>query len=134
MHSARHNIFSSFRITVGRDEPQCPAKSGEKQKIVVVYARPAGNTQPTEEDMVLPHSDKEEIARSGSETTFYEGEDCWMWVLRLVEGVDVNGIEAGFQRVDSDSLYKMYVVRDYTKDDRTEAPEGIDQAEAEALS
>lgn len=133
MHHARHNIFDHYHITVSSDQP--PPKDSpnveDHSRIVVVYQRPAGE-ELHPEVMLLSHISSSKATGLVDDSKFYAGEKLWMWVLRLTGTTKANELESCINRKPEDSMQRMYVVRDYSKDNRREAPAGIDQAEAEA--
>ena len=137
MHQARHHMFDHFRVTVGTDdtpESSAATKEGE-ERVVVVYERPAATQELLHpEHMQLSYVTKvEEVSeRTVVDSKFYMGEESWVWVSRLKIGTSADEFEALLERVSGDAVYRIHVIRDYTNDDRKEAPRGIDEAEAVA--
>jgi len=125
MHSARHEVFTDFRTTIGVDVP-------ETEPVVLVHKRPA---LLEEEDVgVNVRSDEARLGKltTGSELYTREGEVMWVWPL--AKGVDVDDIVRSLERVEGDVLFRVHVLREYTKDDRGQAPQGLDKAEEEAVA
>lgn len=107
----------------------------EPDRIVVVYQRPA--TQELHFDEAtqrLSYITKSDVSGLATDSKFYVGEKSWAWVSRLEIGASADAFEAALDRVPNDAVYRMRVVRDYTKGDRREAPLGIDKAEAAAAA
>jgi len=134
MHQARHHMFSHFRVTVGTDdtpEPSSAATKEGEERVVVVYERPA-TQELRPEHTQLSYVTKIEVSERTVDSKFYMGEDSWVWVSRLKIGSSADEFEALLERVSGDAVYRIHVIRDYTNDDRKEAPRGIDEAEAVA--
>jgi heme-degrading monooxygenase HmoA len=118
MHSARHEVFRDFSITIGIDEPR-------EGHVVLIYRRPAGKEN--------VRKDEERVEKLTTGPERFEGEGEVMWVWPLMEDVDVEEIVEGLERVGHDELVRMYVLRSYSKEERAEAPRGLDRAEEEAV-
>ncbi|KAH8682534.1 hypothetical protein BX600DRAFT_430407 [Xylariales sp. PMI_506] len=131
MHHARHGIFEQYRVTVGTDTPRSIEAAKAEGRVVVVYQRSA-TQELCPESVQLPLVAKSRVFEMATDVAFYNGENHFMWVVRLKTGSDVDEFEASLERVPGDAVHRIHVVRDYTKADRDEAPVGIDKAEAEA--
>lgn len=131
MHDARHNVFEKFRIVVGTDDDAAVNDEGS-ERVVVVYQRPVTTMEPMEELKRLANRVEKTVAGGSTESKFYVGEKLLMSVSRLKAGADVEAFEASLERVPGDSVCRVRVVREYTREDRKEAPKGIDEAEAKA--
>ena len=96
MHQGRHKIFKKFRVTVGSDTPS--AMADRDGRVVVMYTRPAGPSDPEAEVMKLSHVAGEEAGEKVAEESFWIGETSWMWVTRLKAGEDVADFEELLKR------------------------------------
>lgn len=131
MHHARREVFDQFRITVGTDALPSATAASDEQRVVIAYQRPA-TQEAVQEDMNPSYLFRGTASDMLAECQSYASANIRMWVLRLKFGASADEFEASFERIPGDALYRIYVLRDYTKDDRTEAPEGITKAEAAA--
>ncbi|KAF2169904.1 hypothetical protein M409DRAFT_20317 [Zasmidium cellare ATCC 36951] len=129
MHDARQNVFDEFRIVVGTDNDDAAAAA---ERIVNIYQRPVRTTEPGEDLKRLVDGVEKTAAGKTPESKFYVGEKLLMWVSRPKGGSSVEEFEASLERVPGDAVYRVRVVREYSKGDRREAPVGIDGAEAMA--
>ena len=129
MHHARHQIFEQFRVTVGSDEAPIGDREG---RVVVVYTRQESPRDLKEDSKELSTIVSADASSIEDEMEFYVGESQWMWVARLRAGRKAKDFEDLLRRVPNDAVTRMYVTREYTQNDRREAPTGIDAAEKKA--
>lgn len=127
MHHARQKMYDSFHVTIGTDA--IPSESSVPAKELLVYQRP--KTQELDEPIPLSQIVKDSGLEQIAESEYYVG-DTVVWVLRVKAGASASELKDALVRVPGDSAQRGYVVREYTKEDRRRAPEGIDKAEAGA--
>jgi hypothetical protein len=67
-----------------------------------------------------------------ADSEHYVGENRSLRIWRLNAGANAEEFEASLERLPTDVVYRLQVIRDYSKGNRTEAPLGIDDAETAA--
>ncbi|KAF2221316.1 hypothetical protein BDZ85DRAFT_265179 [Elsinoe ampelina] len=132
MHHARHDIFEDFRVTIGTDLPDASAESYQDARMIVVHQTPSLGVPSTDPEQEAPSLVTTDRQMETSES--FIGASSALKVWRLKTKAEVQHLEASLARLPNDSVYKIHVVREYGKNERKEAPAGVDEAEAAAAS
>ncbi|KAG8623050.1 hypothetical protein KVT40_008026 [Elsinoe batatas] len=130
MRRARHDIFEDFRVTIGTDLPDASAEADQDARMIVVHQTPSTEISSTDTEQAAPASVMTDRQLKASES--FIGASPALKVWRLKNKADVQHLETSLARVPNDSVYKIHVVREYSKNERKEAPVGIDEAETAA--
>ncbi|KAI9842338.1 MAG: hypothetical protein M1837_007330 [Sclerophora amabilis] len=125
------------------DEDEERQKGGPRTKkqgkIIVLYQRPVTeNTKPLSRDvtdLIDPATtSRSDVSASLVDTTVYQGEHHVVWISSWPTKAAAIELEKSVSRTEGDNSHLVRIVRDYGKNDRKEAPEGADAAQAASVS
>ena len=142
---AREMVFEDYRLRAGpklfsndEEEEQDGGASTHKQgHFVVLYERPfTENAAPFFPEITalvdVTKSDISTVTASIVDFAVYQGAQTTLWISGWPTKAAAVQFERSVHRVPGDDVHLIRVARDYGKNDRAEAPEGADEAQAAA--
>ena len=142
---ARETILEDYRLRAGPkvlfdnevQEKNEGIPAQEQGRYVILYERPiTENLTPLSHEITAivdaTKFDVSVVAKNVVDFAVYQGAETALWVSGWSTKAAAIEFEKSIQRVPSDDVHLIRVARDYGKNNRAEAPEGADVAQATA--